>query len=273
MSQLGVLQCALVKVLAAVSNGLVDELTSQGVEVAAVTSPEGASDLPSKAGDASFVVIDQSLPFAAELMVKLKAGVDGPDRDRLPIVAVGTPNGLRCVPDTHLATATASQIVEVGKSILMRRARQRRLFDQEAVLEVPTTPEYVEKAGELLDQLIGAAGYSDEDGVKLGQTIREAIGNAAEHGNKNDPELLIHINFLRSTDRLTVVITDEGNGFDTENFLNRAEQVSALEHTRSRRGNEQRPGGLGVFIMKKTCDEIMFNTSGNAIYLMKFLPK
>jgi hypothetical protein len=68
------------------------------------------------------------------------------------------------------------------------------------------------------------------------------------------------------------VITDEGPGFNTENFLARADEVSALEHTRSRRPTEARPGGLGVFIMKETCDGIGFNKTGNSIYLMKYLP-
>lgn len=261
------------KVLAAVSNGsLVKELSSGGLEVVALDSIDEFDRVLDF--EPSFALVDERLEFAADLMVRIKAELDGPDRDRLPIISVGGANGAlrpRCVADAHV-TETAGVVVDTAKAIIMRRARQRRLFDQEMDLKVPTTPECVERAGDYLDQLIESAGYAEEDGVKLGTTLREALGNAAEHGNKNDPQRTIHVNFFRSVDRVAIVITDEGPGFDTTAFLARADEVSALEHTRSRRDTEARPGGLGVFIMKQTCDGIAFNDAGNSIYLMKFLP-
>ncbi|RMG16284.1 MAG: ATP-binding protein [Planctomycetota bacterium] len=262
------------KVLAALQNGaLAQELAGQGADVVSVRGPE---DLEAALGEElSFAVVDPSLPFATDVVAEVKTKVDGHGRDRLPVIAVGPrPEGVPyCVPDLHYQRASGEDLVRAAKAIMFRRARQRRLFDQELILKVPTTPEAIDKAGDLLDALIVAAGFPEEEAVKLGHTVREAIGNAAEHGNKNRPERTIHINALRSSDRLTFVITDEGPGFDTEAFLARAEEVSALEHTRSRRENETRPGGLGVFIMKKTCDAIAFNASGNSIYLMKLLPQ
>ena len=261
------------KVVAALQNGALEsELEAHGLEVLRLNSVEGVAACC--AADPSFAVIDEALPIAAELIVGLKALVDGPDRDRLPIFAINsTQNGLlRCEPDAFLKAPTAETIVEASKAIVMRRARQRRLVDQEVVLRVPTTPEQVDRAAELLEQLIKAAGFNEDDSTKLEMIIREAVGNAAEHGNQNDPERKIHINYLRSSDRLTIVVTDEGEGFDTSNFLSRADEVSPLEHTRSRRETEDRPGGLGVFMMKKTCDTVAFNEVGNSIYLMKFLP-
>ena len=261
------------KVLAAVRNGaLTSQLAAQGLEVVPVDSEDALEgELPT---DAAFAVIDEALPFAVDLVVKLKAQVDGPERDRVPIVVVGGPDrpAVRCVPDAFLEQPSAQQVLEAARAVILRRARQRRLFDQEAILKVPTRPELVEKAGDLLEVFVAAAGYEPEDLVKLDTTIREAVGNAAEHGNKKDPNRTVHINYLRTADRVMIAITDEGPGFDTTSFLARAEQVSALEHTRSRRDTEARPGGLGVFIMKQTCDSILFNDAGNTIFLMKFLP-
>lgn len=261
------------KVLAAVRNGaLTAELAKQGMEVHRVDSADDLErGVPT---DAAFALVDESLPFAVDLVVKIKAHVDGPDRDRLPVVVVAGPEGpaVRCVPDAFIEQPSAQQVVEAARGVILRRARQRRLFDQEAILKVPTRPELVDKAGDILEEFVGAAGYTEEDTVKLATTLREALGNAAEHGNKNDPSRTIHINLLRSSDRLMIAITDEGPGFDTSAFLARADEVSALEHTRSRRETETRPGGLGVFIMKQTCDGIMFNEAGNTIFLMKYLP-
>jgi len=251
------------------------ELRRRGLDVAPAATLDEAAAL-CKEHEPQVVIVDEGLPYAQELVITVKAEVDGPDRDRLPVVLLeGKPDeavGVRCVPDLCLPVGAVGDVVDKVKAIVMRRARQRRLFDQEVVLRIRTAPDNVERAGDVFDRLIGLCGYTEEEQVRLGHTFREALGNAAEHGNKNDPERTIHVNYLRSGDRMSVVVTDEGKGFDTKAFLARAEEVSALEHTRSRRTNEARPGGLGVFIMKQTCDGIRFNDAGNSIYLMKFLP-
>lgn len=261
------------KILVAVPEGeLTEELAQNGNEVVLVDSLEILDEHLDS--DPGCLIVDPSLEWAIDVIVRCKAKIDGPERDRLPVITVGahTGNLPYTIPDAQFETAQAAAILEAAKAIVMRRARQRRLVDQELILKVPTVDTHVEKAGDLLERLVEAAGYEEEEQVGLTTTIREALGNAREHGNKNDPERTIHVNFLRTHDRVTIVVRDEGPGFNTDLFLGRAEEVSALEHTRSRRDVETRPGGLGVFIMKKSCDSITFNESGNSIYLMKFLP-
>lgn len=255
---------------------LLEELRSLGIELIPAGSLEEVCAALQEQ-EPAFAILDEGVEFAHQALVEVRADYDGPDRDRLPVVmrTNGTdrdPKQVRCIPDATLNGADGSRLVEAARSILLRRARQRRLFDQELALEVPTTPEAVDQASDIFDRLIQSAGYAVEEQVRLNHTFREAVGNAAEHGNQNDPERTIRVVYLRSPDRIAFVISDEGSGHDTEKFLNRTGQVSALEHTRSRREGEARPGGLGVFIMKETCDQIAFNQPGNAIFLMKFLP-
>lgn len=261
-------------VTAILDANLLADLRRRGLDVQPATTLDEALEAL-KTSEPQVVVIDESLPFAQELTIAVKCDIDGPDRDRLPVVTLeGAADGVevRCLADLRIPRAGAGDLVEKAKALVLRRARQRRLFDQELILKARTTPDGVEQTGDVMDRLFATCGYTDEEQVRLGHTFREAMGNAAEHGNKNDPARTIHVNFLRSGDRIMFVIKDEGPGFDTKKFLARAEEVSALEHTRSRRANEVRPGGLGVFIMKQTCDGIRFNDSGNAIFLMKFLP-
>mgnify|MGYP003666517601 FL=1 len=255
------------KVLAAVQNGLEVALGAEGVEVVFVSSEADIDE--AVASEPVLAVIDESLDFAHELVIRVKAEVDGPDRDRVPILAIAQgPRQMRCIPDGVLYDASAS-----GKEIILHRARQRRLFDQAVDLQVPTTTDDVTRAGEVIELFIDNAGFTVEDAVKLAHSAREAIGNAAEHGNKYEAERTVRIRYLRSADRVTIVVCDEGPGHDAEAWLARAAEVSALEHTRSRRDTEDRPGGIGVFMMKKTCDDIRFNKEGNVIFLMKLLPE
>lgn len=265
-------------VLVALDNeSLIAGLKAQGQEVLAVEDPELI--VGELREGLEYVVVGSSLPAAHEVAIRVRLECDGPDRDRTPIIAVGPPPeelealGIRCLADAHLGPqACATEVIEAAREVMLRRARQRRLFDQELAISVRTTPENVERTGEFLDRAWEVAGYDEMDQAQLAHTFREALGNAAEHGNKNDPDRHIGVSYFRAADRVTVVIADEGPGFDTAAFLARADEVSALEHTRSRRETEARPGGLGVFIMKKTCDQIAFNRKGNAIYLMKYLP-
>ena len=255
---------------------LIDALGDDGIEVVPARSLEdGAPALKDR--DLSFAVIDERLPFAHDLIIELRSEHDGPEHDRLPVLLLGpAPTGepvLRCLPDEVLPPgASSDDVVRAARAIMIRRARQKRLFDQELALKVPTTPATIERVGDIFARLVERAGYPEADQVRLEHTFREAVGNAAEHGNKQNPARTIHVTYLRGQDRISVVVRDEGNGFDHETFLARATEVSALEHTRSRREKEARPGGLGVFIMKETCDRIAFNAAGNAIYLVKRLP-
>jgi serine/threonine-protein kinase RsbW len=271
--------------LVADNDALEAELSGEGAEVVSVTSPDEVSRiLSSRAFD--LAVVDEALPDAHRILITLRTEGDGPDhsqpdeageeRGRLPVVLVSSNGsakaGVRCVPDATLNGGGGAEAMVMAERIIQRRARQRPVFDQELLLRASSTPEAVDEAGDLFERLMERAGFDEELQVKLVYAVREALGNAREHGNKNDPERDVHVSFLRSPERVLVVVRDEGPGFDTTAFLARADQVSALEHTRSRRSNEVRPGGLGVFAMKETCDAITFNDSGNAIYLMKFLP-
>lgn len=265
------------KALVAVQDeALIEALGEDGVEVVPVRADGERADALQES-EISFALVDEQVAFAHDLIVDVRTDLDGRERDRIPVVLLdgawkGDPR-LRCLPDANLPAGSSSDdVVRAARLVMIRRARQKRLFDQELSLKVPTTPATIEQVGDIYVRLMTCAGYTDEDQVRLEHTFREAVGNAAEHGNKQDPQRTIHVTYMRTPDRIVTVVRDEGSGFDHRTFLARAGSVSALEHTRSRRESEARPGGLGVFIMKETCDQIAFNGSGNAIYLAKRLP-
>lgn len=220
-------------------------------------------------------VVDGRCDFALDLLRKIKVeGTNG--SARTPVILIdgeALSADFLILPEERLPPgADAKSVAALAEELLERRARRRRLFVQEVALELATTPENVERAGEIMDELLTTTGFTEHDQVALASTFRECMGNAAEHGNKHDAKKKIRVLYLRDEEKVAFVVTDEGAGFDHTKFLARADEVSALDHTRSRRATEARPGGLGVFIMKKTCDAICFNDKGNSIFLMKLLP-
>ncbi|MEZ0229356.1 MAG: ATP-binding protein [Planctomycetota bacterium] len=264
-------------ILAATANGsLVQALNGAASGRRRVVPVRSVSEAERILGrECGVAVVDARCDFALDLIRKIK--VDGPNGvARMPVVLIDGDNGhgdFEILTEERVpANADARHIAQLVEAIFERRARRRRLFVQEVCLEFATTPENVERGGEIFDALIGMTAFNDHDQVALSSTFRECVGNAAEHGNKHDAKKKVRILYLRDEAKICFVVTDDGPGFDHEQFLARADEVSPLDHTRSRRSNEARPGGLGVFIMKKTCDAIVFNDKGNSIMLMKLLP-
>ena len=87
--------------------------------------------------------------------------------------------------------------------------------------------------------------------------ITEAISNSIEHGNKNDVNKKISLEFYTETRGLIFKITDEGNGFD----INSISDPTDINNSDSSKGR-------GIFLMKSLADDIIFNELGNSIELI-----
>ncbi len=75
--------------------------------------------------------------------------------------------------------------------------------------------------------------------------VTEAVNNAVMHGNRCDPEKRVLISFTAMQDELTVVIEDQGKGFDPD----------CLEDPRLPE-NLLKPSGRGVFLMERLSDDM-----------------
>jgi serine/threonine-protein kinase RsbW len=49
--------------------------------------------------------------------------------------------------------------------------------------------------------------------------VSEALANAVTHGNRNDPSRKVHVRCTFETDAVSIVIRDEGTGFDPEGVV------------------------------------------------------
>jgi serine/threonine-protein kinase RsbW len=92
-------------------------------------------------------------------------------------------------------------------------------------------------------------------GEELYLTIDEAVTNAMEHGNKWDPLKKLHVRITSNSNHLHVVISDEGNGFNTRKIEKGIRKRDVLS-TR----------GRGIYIINQFCD-IKWNDKGNQIDL------
>ena len=151
-------------------------------------------------------------------------------------------------------------LLMLAESELARSSEEEIIFDQQVNFQFGTTEKDLEKANELGNELFKESGLDEEGQVALSAAFREAIGNAAQHGNKDND----------AKEKITVVVQDEGEGFDHGSYTLRAETKSAVEAAQERHA-QGRQGGLGIKLMMRCTDRLEYNDVGNMITLTKFL--
>lgn len=80
----------------------------------------------------------------------------------------------------------------------------------------------------------------------------EAVINAIQHGNKNDPTKKVKLTITANKDAVFIVVEDEGEGFDP----------SKLEDPRTPE-NILKERGRGIFIIKQLADSTTITTGKN----------
>src|SRR6185436_12342759 len=86
--------------------------------------------------------------------------------------------------------------------------------------------------------------------------VTEAVNNAIHHGNQNNPDKFVHIDFQRGEKQLIFYIKDEGPGFDYANLPDPTDPA-----------NIEKINGRGVFLMKNLADKIEFHNKGEEVSL------
>ena len=152
---------------------------------------------------------------------------------------------------------------------LDRVTKDRQVFHQQVHFELRTRRENVEKAYRLSHLIIKSSFPEEEDVTTLYAAVKEGIDNAAVHGNHWDEDKTIDINFLVDQKKLTVIVEDQGEGFDYEYYLARVSGKEAFEEARKRILDEGIRGGLGILLMSRCTDRLEYSGSGNVLRLEK----
>lgn len=84
--------------------------------------------------------------------------------------------------------------------------------------------------------------------------VTESVNNAIIHGNHQNPEKKVFLNFSKDDKTLIATVEDQGNGFDFENLPD----PTAPE-------NINKIGGRGVFLIKNLSDNVAFFNEGRKI--------
>jgi serine/threonine-protein kinase RsbW len=105
---------------------------------------------------------------------------------------------------------------------------------------------------------MAALGYPDKDVFGMRLALEEALVNAIKHGHQGDTSKQVRVSYRVSAHRVLVQIEDEGPGFDPHQV---ADPCAGT--------NLDRPGGLGLFLMRHHVTWLRYNRRGNCVALCK----
>ena len=124
-----------------------------------------------------------------------------------------------------------------------------------------STLDSVDQAEELASAAASRAGFDEDDLMKIGMAVREAMVNAVAHGNRYNANKKVRLSLSLSGGRFTIVIADEGEGFDFENLPDPLAPENLL-----------RTSGRGIFLVRSFMDEVQLRhleSGGTEVTLVK----
>ncbi len=161
------------------------------------------------------------------------------------------------------------ELFSLAEAELIRVPKDRKVLQQQVHFEFRTTQENVEKACKLVDLAVRQSVLVQEDATALYAAVKEAIDNAVIHGNLWDPRKTVDVNVLVDRKKVTVIVEDQGEGFDFDYYLRRLDDSEAFEKAKRRILEEGIRGGLGILLMYKCTDRLEYSGAGNIVRLEK----
>ena len=100
--------------------------------------------------------------------------------------------------------------------------------------------------------------YPDDCLFAVRLALEEALSNAIKHGNGLDPDKTVTVRFCVEPEKVQLVITDQGQGFDPA----AVPDPTTNDHL-------EKPSGRGIALIRAYMDEVAYNSRGNEIRMVK----
>ena len=228
-----------------------------------------------ESGKAFLVMVDAGLPDHQRFATALKTSRETATVPLILLhpdeVSAKQPKDLCVVGDEAVSQPFEfRKLLDLADALIQQAAEGELIYRQQLNLRLPTDEKLIEQALDHVHKLFEDSGLTEEEQVAMAAAFREAVLNAAQHGNKYKREKNVNIQYLLEKDKVTVRVRDQGGGFDHSMYLKSREGANAANLARERH-KKGRMGGLGILLMLRCCDKLEYNDEGNQLTLMKRL--
>ncbi len=124
-----------------------------------------------------------------------------------------------------------------------------------------STLDSVDQAEELASATATRIGFGEDDLMRIGMAVREAMVNAVAHGNRYNANKKVRFSLSHTPERFTIVIADEGEGFDFSDIPDPLAPENLL-----------RTSGRGIFLIRSFMDDVQLRhleSGGTEVTLVK----
>ena len=112
-------------------------------------------------------------------------------------------------------------------------------------IKVPSNPEFLSDVDLFLEGTLRGFGIDESAVVDIAVSVSELVNNAMIHGNKSSLDKMVTVKIIRSREAVTIVVSDEGSGFDPGNVPDPIADENLLHEV-----------GRGLFIVRSLMDKV-----------------
>lgn len=106
---------------------------------------------------------------------------------------------------------------------------------------------YLDLVQDVSDRIARLTGLDEDAQYSVGLSVREAVTNAIQHGNRGDSSKKVELRFQLLADRLMITVRDEGEGIEESTLPDPLDPENLLK-----------PGGRGIFFVRSFMDKVSF---------------
>ena len=142
--------------------------------------------------------------------------------------------------------------------ISARRNSVTKIANQVIRLDLPSSTHFVYVIDAIISEIVSDMGFDKDESEQINLAVIEAAVNAIKHGNNEDSSKRTRFEFILSQDELTVVVEDQGVGFNRESVADPLDPSNLLKSS-----------GRGIFLMETCMDSVTFEESGRIVRMVK----
>ncbi len=135
------------------------------------------------------------------------------------------------------------------------------LEDHAVRLDFASRYELLEMVQTVLGQLATLAGFDEDTRHYMSVAVRESVVNAIKHGNKQDADKRVEIEFRVDGQSLGISVRDHGAGFRPDHVPDPLAPENLLK-----------TDGRGIFFMRQFMDEVRYEFppgGGTLVHMLK----
>jgi DNA-binding response OmpR family regulator len=157
----------------------------------------------------------------------------------------------------------------INEALAWHDEHQQRGTTGEINFDIRSELTYLAQASDMLADLFAHTPLTERHIKDLKQAVMEMGGNAIEWGHRKNAELVLRITYRIDPNCITLIIQDQGPGFDPRDLPHAASDEDPIRHLEIRNELGLREGGFGIMLARGLVDKFWYNERGNMVTMVK----